>query len=498
MPRSIALLIGVSRVRGLPVLTGVASGLDQFAEWAERQDFAVQRFDDLGGDPLEIKPVTAAVREAVDAGDVERLFVYFSGHGVIRGLDEEYWLLSEVADQDTEAVNVVKSAMMAYHCGIAHVALFADACRTPASNDLVHVSGTSLFPRRAIAADVEVDQFFATQFGDPAYEVVEDAEGLFTRYLIRGLNGRDPDAVRTVLPPPERPAILSNTLKPVLARNVEFAAAKLRRVQRPSCRPGSYWDPNRHVLAWVTAPPAADGVLVGGPAGDLDLRLRGVPSSDSAHKRLAGITRRYATAIGDGPAAPAVGGLLTLVRGDRKATVVLPRFPGHRTVVVPAERGAPGAELIAVLPVEPLTGGPPAATPEVIGSVAARLMTNTLDLDTLGDRVHAALWTELNPTLAVLLGGELARHGRRKDVRRLVAKFVERQRSIPYDLTLFAELDERLPDVRPSFPLLTSSWSLLDDPAPLARLRRSLSAAVWTTFRIPPPELFSLTDREDR
>jgi hypothetical protein len=253
MTRSLAVAIGVSRVKGLPELTGVRSGVDQFETWAKTQGFDVERFDDLQAKPVELAPITAWVRDAIDAADVERLFVYFAGHGVIRGRGEEFWLLSVAGDGiDSEAVNVAKSVSMAFDCGIPHVAFFADACRSPASQALSHVSGGSLFPNRNIAVDVEVDEFYAAQFGNPAYEVVSEAEGLFSRYLLRALRGQEPEVLEAVRGGREPFAVLSRGLKPVLVRNVRLAASRIRRQQRPFCRPGSYWEPN--VLAWVHAP----------------------------------------------------------------------------------------------------------------------------------------------------------------------------------------------------------------------------------------------------
>jgi hypothetical protein len=253
MTRSLAVAIGVSRVEGLPELTGVRSGVDEFETWAKTQAFDVERFDDLQAQRVELAPVTAWVRDAVDAADVERLFIYFAGHGVIRGRGEEFWLLSGAGDGiDSEAINVFKSVTMAFDCGIPHVAFFADACRTPASQALSHVSGGSLLPNRNIAVDVEVDEFYAAQFGDPAYEVVSEAEGLFSRYLLRALRGGEPEVLEAVQGGREPLAVLSHRLKPVLIRNVRLAASRLQRQQRPWCRPGSFWEPN--VLAWFHAP----------------------------------------------------------------------------------------------------------------------------------------------------------------------------------------------------------------------------------------------------
>lgn len=62
---------------------------------------------------------------------VQQLIVYFSGHGVnmSRG---ELWLLTGAPDDPNAAVNIARSVELARTCGIRHVAMVSDACRTAA------------------------------------------------------------------------------------------------------------------------------------------------------------------------------------------------------------------------------------------------------------------------------------------------------------------------------------------------------------------------------
>src|SRR4051794_37112839 len=108
MSRQVAIAIGVSRVeqaRALPLLTGVKSGLDDFCEWASQQGFEVMRHDDADG-PVSASDVFETVAAAVDAGDVERLFIFFSGHGLAPGVGDDLWLLSGAGQDPGAAVNV--------------------------------------------------------------------------------------------------------------------------------------------------------------------------------------------------------------------------------------------------------------------------------------------------------------------------------------------------------------------------------------------------------
>src|SRR5688500_13870559 len=191
MTRTVAIAIGVASVPGLPFLPGVAPGTAAFADWARAQGFEVTVYDDAVA-PVAAADVLATVGAAVEDGDVARLFVFFSGHGMEMGIGEDYWLLSGVTGNTSEAVNVAKSVQLAWRSGIRHVAFFADACRTPYSPAFASLTGTAIFPPSRLVHAVEVDTFYATVSGDPAYEPTASGEpmfGIFTDCLLDALRG---------------------------------------------------------------------------------------------------------------------------------------------------------------------------------------------------------------------------------------------------------------------------------------------------------------------
>jgi hypothetical protein len=175
MARQLAVAVGVSTVSGLPFLGGVSSGVEEFERWALDQGFEVERRDDGDGDgaaTVSADDVFDIVRDAVRAGDVERLFVFFSGHGFAPGVGDDLWLCSGADSDPADAVNVAKSVALARKCGIGHVAFFADACRTPKTTSFNGLVGRPIFPLdRFDNTRTEVDQFYATISGDPAYDV---------------------------------------------------------------------------------------------------------------------------------------------------------------------------------------------------------------------------------------------------------------------------------------------------------------------------------------
>lgn len=231
----------------------MSSGISDFAGWAAAQGF------DLVPHVDEAAPVTAngifnTIDDAVRADDVERLFVFFSGHGLAPGVGDDLWLLTDAANDPGAAINVAKSVSLARYCGIPHVAFFADACRTPPDVRFNGLVGRPIFPLfRVPNLRVQVDQFFATVSGDPAYESQPDtaaaAFGIFSTYLIEALRGQHDDLLRKVADGPASHALLARPLGDYLWQTVRaVSAAQVGVTQTPDCIPTSVWKPN--ALAW--------------------------------------------------------------------------------------------------------------------------------------------------------------------------------------------------------------------------------------------------------
>lgn len=191
-------LIGVSKIRGLPELSAVGEGIRQMKRWAESQgiggDYLIVLCDEISGE-VRAHQVSDAIAELVGRGTVGQLIVYFAGHGIHnRG---ERWLLSRAPISTGEAVNVEGSIQLARYCGIPHVVLISDACRTaPDGIQATQVTGTEIFPND-VTCDFEqkVDVFFACSRGNAAYEirnVTESAErygAIYSEALVECLRG---------------------------------------------------------------------------------------------------------------------------------------------------------------------------------------------------------------------------------------------------------------------------------------------------------------------
>jgi hypothetical protein len=263
VPRDVAIAIGVKRSAGLTPLDGAPLGAEEFAQWADASGFDVVKLVDAGNAEVTRGAIYRAVREAVLAGDVARLLVFFAGHGIAKHYDQDIWLLTGSGEDPGEAVDVARSVALARTCGIPHVAMFADACRTIASQRLLGVDGSTIFPDEDTGPNpVTLDLFYASQPTNPALEVVvpddrtERAFGVFSRQLMRALNGEDRSAAHR-----NRDTgaveVTAQSLAGYLWQTVPNETSILPGAvtQYPDCRPASY--PPK-IIATVAAPDVAD------------------------------------------------------------------------------------------------------------------------------------------------------------------------------------------------------------------------------------------------
>ena len=221
------IVIGVDQVGGgLPRLAAAASGARQVAEWLERNDYHVRLFTDENT-PVGRSDIFKAVQELVEAGNMERLVIYFAGHGFLKGPVDEYWLLSGAPADAAEAVNLTLSQAMARYKGIPQIIFISDACRVvPRTGVHSGIVGASIFPNTRPKADsAEIDFYYATHPGDPALErgdtEAESAHGLFTRELLGAHMGAPPEALLSVA---GRDYVRNRWLKQILRDRVDLRA----------------------------------------------------------------------------------------------------------------------------------------------------------------------------------------------------------------------------------------------------------------------------------
>ena len=277
-----AVLIGVSQTGNLPTLKAVHEGVLAMQKWAAGQGMdpdLVKVFNDKDG-PVEVAQVKKAVKELVDLTTVQQLVVYFSGHGVniSRG---EYWLLTGAPEDSNAAVNVAGSVELARTCGIRHVVLISDACRTAAEGIQAQgIRGSEIFPNVVDAeAERPVDVFFACGLGDPALEVKSPSKAaavyraIYTDSLVEALNGRkdvvvkDPDTSEpTQLIDVDRAGEKPKGLVRPWPLSFYLRSDVLERLIKAKVKPGVSQTPVARINsrdAWISEVPIPSGARLG-------------------------------------------------------------------------------------------------------------------------------------------------------------------------------------------------------------------------------------------
>lgn len=272
MARDVAVIIAVHAPKGLPALPGALHDATRFARWATDAGYEVIEHVDRNRHRVVAADVYDSIDALVTARDVAKLVVFFSGHGVSKGPGVDFWILSDGCRNPNGPINVARSVSLARRCGIGHVALFADACRSAANRKEFGIEGAVIFPNEAVAGRVRLDSFFATLAGDPAVEVqaddaaLEQAFGVFTGCLLDALEGHVPDAIESV--PDHTPswAVSAFPLADYLDEQVPLSAQNLRPpvMQIPDPQPGSR-PPD--VLCWVAEPTVPRELPTIGPDG---------------------------------------------------------------------------------------------------------------------------------------------------------------------------------------------------------------------------------------
>jgi hypothetical protein len=189
-----AIIIGVNNVARMPPLSAAVDGAHQFKKWADSQNFDTFLITD------EHTAVTRSlifqcIKDLVRKNSYSQMVIYFSGHGIWKSVNDEKWLLTNVAEDSMEAVNVQASASMAGSSGIPYIVFISDACRTGTIDPIVsQVTGSSIFPPGQNFSKHSLDMLFSTKALDPSYELKARSEvatsyGIYTKHLLKGLNG---------------------------------------------------------------------------------------------------------------------------------------------------------------------------------------------------------------------------------------------------------------------------------------------------------------------
>ena len=248
-PNRLFVSIGVSHPEGdLEKLPGAIKASERMAAWAQAQGYKTllindELFPEVTTELLRLK-LTDSIKEITNEVKLDRIVVFFAGHGSAMGVGDQYWILSNWQTQPTEAIRISAFQRMLEYYGPKQVAIIGDACQE-FSPQFIDLLGSAVLHRQPEAPSTfELDQFFAVDVGKQAFMIKaangKDAFCIFTEVLLDALEG---DAGDAYFEPGEgHKAVTSQSLARHLMANVEREASKYGVRMSPRPLPGFYTD----------------------------------------------------------------------------------------------------------------------------------------------------------------------------------------------------------------------------------------------------------------
>jgi hypothetical protein len=205
LPRSVVgICVGVDKPGLLHDLKAAGTGAKKFHEWLlSQRELGVQVTSTLFTEdegPVTRRRILDAISAVVKDRACDALFIYLAGHGVAHSAYEEKLLLSDVTNDDAEAINLQIAKQRGKYCGIPHVVIIYDACRSFATTDkLKAVSGGPIFPAGSISkTGGHVDVFYACAPDESSFEIADTSgahpdnyRAFFTEVLLDALHKPD-------------------------------------------------------------------------------------------------------------------------------------------------------------------------------------------------------------------------------------------------------------------------------------------------------------------
>lgn len=254
--------IAVSKpLGGLDELPGAITAAERMAAWAEAQGYATLLFHDGALPEITIDilrdGITAAIRDVTNQTELERLVIFFAGHGAALGVGDQFWILTNWQKRWSEAIKVSALQRMLEYYGPKQVSIIGDACQE-FSSMFVDLVGSSVLDRpEEEQHPYELDQFFAVDVGKQAFMIKAKGDQkdfcLFTEVLLDALEGDAQDTYFEEIGADK--FVTSQSLARYLDNNVAREAGKygVRMIPRPN--PGFYTD--RTYLSIPGPPPQA-------------------------------------------------------------------------------------------------------------------------------------------------------------------------------------------------------------------------------------------------
>lgn len=207
-------IIAVSRYMGAyGDLPGTVNSARRLQEWALQESYTVLYLGDddetpeIAQDGITVDLLRRRIEQFLATNFIDRLVVYFAGHGAIASDVNEFWLLTNAGTDRREAIDVeaLRRSLVEYNIGgsnqqarAGQLCLVGDACRV-VDSDSLRLTGDSIVSKKGIARPLQVDRFLSCQQGQAAFHIDATGEApaycLFSDVLIDALSGNVAEAV---------------------------------------------------------------------------------------------------------------------------------------------------------------------------------------------------------------------------------------------------------------------------------------------------------------
>ncbi|RBP36893.1 hypothetical protein DES53_11534 [Roseimicrobium gellanilyticum] len=256
-------------------LPGALTSAARLAAWAQApsatRSYKVLEIHDRK-EPVTIARLQTEITKFLENHVIDRLVVYFVGHGIVRSAADQFWLLSDPENEGVD-VNAFMRRLRTYgigqqneHLTQGQLCVIADACRST-GKDAVDFVGHPILNKRYKEEKLQVDLFQSTSLAAQAFHVNASGDGgepfcLFSAVLSEALEGKVPAVIES---DHHRycPAIVNTRLADYLEDEVPRRAAKLNVEMEPDIDTRIRPDQNYYDVLDKDAVPVAESFEVG-------------------------------------------------------------------------------------------------------------------------------------------------------------------------------------------------------------------------------------------
>jgi len=248
------IIIAVSKYTGAyDDLPGAITSARRLRKWAKQRDedcnYNVLYLADDVYEKINIQLVREKVRDFINNNFIDRLVVYFAGHGIVRSAGEQFWLLADASIDIEEGIDVEGFRRGLLKCNIGtsndnfagQLCIIGDACRN-SGRDAIDFKGHPIITSTAkMNRRIQLDRFLSTSLGDYSFQInqtgSQSAYCLFSEVMLSALRGEVEDAIERKFHQ-YSPVVTNHKLSEYLEKEVRKCAAAIQEEMEPDLLTG--------------------------------------------------------------------------------------------------------------------------------------------------------------------------------------------------------------------------------------------------------------------